>query len=266
MFYYKAVKHLRTENTSPALDIGILAHECLAAHYATGGVRTWEPIQAIEQELPEVANEVKRLLYAYFATYLKEDAETWDIRTVEQEIVGEVEHAGNKAQVYSRSDLLIRKKQPGEPSLPFGPCPDGVYIVDHKFMARMSKDLTDGYRMDGQFLLMAYLWHQQKLDDVFGPLKGFIINIVTKTKDIKLLRLTVNVAQEDIDRFIATMGPEIIEMHQKLIQERAEPNMENWKMNFGACKNPKGYGPCEFFELCASHGKLEHLYMISSKK
>lgn len=266
MFYYKSVKKYRTQSSSPALDIGILFHECLAAHYATGGKRTFEPLEALAEARPEIAHEVKRLLYAYFAEYLKTEIDYWDIRAVEREIIGTVEHNGVSAPAYSRLDLLIRKKTPDQPSMPYGPCPDGVYIVDHKAVGRMTKDLVDGYRMDGQFLLMAHLWKQQNFDEIYGPLKGFIINIVTKTKAVECKRLEVDISVEDRDRFYETMAPVIVELHTRMHDPQEMGDEKNWPMNFAACKNPKGYGTCEFFDMCVSHGKMAGLYQIGSKK
>jgi hypothetical protein len=266
MFYYKTVKKYRKVEPSPALDIGILFHECLAAHYSTGGQRTFEPLNACAESRPEIAHEVKRLLYAYFGAYLKEDAETWDVRAVETEIIGDITYGSSTAKVYSRLDLLVRKKTKDQPVDPFGPCPDGVYLVDHKVMARITRDLEEGYKMDGQFLLMGLLWHKNKLDEVYGPLKGFIINIVSKTKDVGLKRLVVNIQQEDYDRFEHTMAPTIVELHNRLASEDEKASEENWPMNFSVCKSPKGYGPCEYLDLCMSHGKMDKLYQIGSRK
>lgn len=265
MFWYRAVKKYRQQKSSDALDIGILIHECLAAHYSSGGQRTFLPLEAVQAERPEIAQEVKRLLYAYFAAYQKEDAETFDVRAVEQEIIGEVEHDGVKAPAYARLDLLIRRKRQDQEPLPFGPCPDGVWIIDHKCMARMSQDLLDGYLMDGQFLLMAYLWKKQKLDDYYGKLNGFIMNIITKTKSPELKRLQISISDRDIERFAKTMSPIIVEMHQRLDNPEERNNQEKWPMNFGICKSPSGYGPCEYLTLCTSHGEMAGLYEAPKK-
>lgn len=266
MFYYKSVKKYRPQSFSPALDIGILFHECLAAHYATGGKRTFDPLEALSTERPEIAHEVKRLLYAYFAEHLKTEVDTWDVRAVEREIIGTVEYRGKTAPAYSRLDLLIRKKTADQECLPYGPCPDGVYIVDHKAVGRLTKDLTEGYKMDGQFLLMAHLWKQQNFDAIYGPLKGFIINIVTKTKEVQCKRLEIDIQEDDMSRFAETMSPVIVELHSRMNDKDEIADEKNWPMNFAACKNPKGYGTCEFFDMCVSHGKLAGLYQIGVKK
>lgn len=263
LFYYKTVKKYKAPGTSDALDIGILIHECLAAHYQSGGTRTFEPLNAVQEARPEIATEVKRLLYAYFARYLKEEADTWDIRAVETEIIGDISHNDYIAKVYSRLDLLVRVKTKDDAVKPYGPCEDGVYIVDHKCHARLTRELEDGYRMDGQFLLMGLLWHKNNLDAVYGPLKGFIINVITKTKDVGLKRLTVDISPRDYARFERTMAPVITELHRRLETQRE--NEDHWEMNFAACKNPKGYGPCEFMDMCLSHGTMEQLYTIGKK-
>jgi len=133
MYFLESIKKLRQRKNSPALDIGTLAHACLAAHFSSGGIKTWEPILAIKDEVPELAAEVTRLLNAYFAKYGEEDAKTWDIRAVEHEIVGNAGLSTNDGgPISSRIDLLIRKKAADAQPAPYGPCQDGVYIVDHK--------------------------------------------------------------------------------------------------------------------------------------
>lgn len=265
MYYLGSVKKIRSRKTSPALDIGVLAHACLAAHYSSGGIKTFEPIDAVKDERPELAAEVKRLLYAYFGANNKEDIETWDIRAVEHEVVGEFEYNGTTAQASCRSDLIIAKRLPGEPVRPLGPCPQGVWIVDHKFHARMSQDLTEGYGMDGQFLLMDFLWKQQGMDEIFGPLNGFIINIVTKTKNPECRRIAINISDVDRARFARTMAPIVTELVER-INDPSVDDENNWPMNFAVCKNPKGYGLCTYWQLCQSHGKLSELYEIASFK
>lgn len=265
MYYLGSIAKVKSLKASPALDIGVLAHACLAAHYSSGGVKTWEPIDAVQGERPELANEVKRLLYAYFGANNKEDQESWDVRAVEHEIVGYFEHNGIQAPASARSDLVVAKKEPGAAPSPYGPCAQGVYIVDHKFHARMSQDLTEGYNMDGQFLLMKHLWKQQGLDDVFGPLNGFIINIVTKTKNPECRRIYVDITDEDLNRFVATMSPVVTELVTR-INAPDVAEVANWPMNYAVCKNPKGYGLCSFWQLCQSHGRLTELYQIASFK
>lgn len=265
MYYLGSIRKIKSRKTSPALDIGVLAHACLAAHYSSGGKKTWEPIEAVQTERPELAGEVKRLLYAYFAANNKEDQETWDIRAVEHEIVGSFEYDSISAPASARSDLVIAKKEPGAAPSPYGPCAQGVYIVDHKFFARMSQDLTEGYMMDGQFLLMKYLWKQQGLDEVFGKLNGFIINIVTKTKNPECRRIYVDITDEDLNRFVETMAPVVAEIVLRI--NAPDVNDErNWPMNYAVCKNPKGYGPCTFWHFCQSHGRLTELYEIAPFK
>jgi hypothetical protein len=260
MFYYKSIKKYRVQRSSEALDVGIVLHECLAAHYDSGGVRTFEPLAAIELERPDIATEVKRLLYAYFAAYQQEDIDTFDVRAVEREIIGEVEYKGTTAPVYARLDLLVRKKTKDQTVLPAGPCPDGVWIIDHKTSSRMSQDLLEGYKMDGQFLLMSYLWHQQNFDQIYGPLKGFVMNIITKTKNPELKRLQIDIGDDDRERFQRMVAPTIVEMHTRMQDDAEKANEDNWPMNFAMCKNPSGYGPCEYMTLCLSHGKMAHYY------
>jgi hypothetical protein len=271
MYYLESIKKMRPKRQSPALDIGTLFHACMAAHYLTGGQKTYEPLYAVKDEIPEVAQEVARLLSAYFAMYQQEEAQHWDIRAVEREVIGTVtaklpkKKKEHTAQLSCRFDLVIRKKAAGAPPDPYGPCPAGVYIVDHKCMAKMSYDLTEGYKMDGQFLLMAYLWRQQGLDAVLGKLNGFIINVITKTKQPECRRVDIAISDADVDRFIEQITPSVVEIDLNAKGPLAQ-DIENWPMNFGVCKSPRGYGLCKYFDFCSSHGAQENLYEISSWK
>jgi hypothetical protein len=137
-----------------------------------------------------------------------------------------------------------------------------VYVVDHKFLRAMTRDAVEGYAMDGQFLLMSLLWKRKRLEKVYGPLLGFIINVVTKTKVPECKRLEVVISDEDVLRFEETIRPVVVELQSRLDAPHKN-ELDNWPMNFAVCKNPRGFGLCPFWDLCASHGKLVDLYEIS---
>lgn len=264
MYFLESIRKLRSKKSSPALDIGTLCHACMAAHYYTGGQKTWEPLAVVEETQPELAAEVRRLLNAYFSRYADSEAATWDVRAVEFEVIGSISHNGATAPVSCRFDLLIRKKTEDQPSLAWGPSPEGVWIVDHKFLARLTRDIVEGYSMDGQFLLMAYLWRQQGLTNFFGPLNGFIINIVTKTQKPECKRLDIAIDDQDVERFANTIAPVTTEIDFRV--QTYGPNEEAWPMNFAVCKSPRGYGICKYHDLCASHGKNTDMYEVAPWK
>jgi hypothetical protein len=126
----------------------------------------------------------------------------------------------------------------------------------------MSRDLVEGYGMDGQFMLMYYLWKQKNLDKTLGPLRGYIINIITKTKDPECKRLRITLNEEDVVRFAKTLRPVAVEVEARM-RSPHKTDAERWPMNFAVCKSPKGYGICNFWDLCSSHGKLIDMYEVS---
>lgn len=271
MYYLESIKKMRPRKQSPALSIGTLFHECMAAHYSTGGQHTFDPLHALKDEYPDIVYEVNRLLQAYFAKYAVEEAQTWDIRAVENEVVGHFTYKPPRAKkerealVSCRHDLVIRQKQPGTPTAPAGPCADGVWIVDHKVMAAITRDLVSGYGMDGQFLLMAYLWKNRGLEKTLGKLNGFIINIVTKTKNVECKRLQVDISTEDVDRFASRMQ-DVVGLLDQRVNAKDSLDIEAWPMNFAVCKSPRGYGVCRFWDFCTSHGTQDALYEIAPLK
>lgn len=268
LYFLESVRKMRPRKSAPALEIGTLFHACMAAHYWTGGQKTYEPLHAVAEELPELVAEVSRLLQAYFAQYQQEEADTWDIRAVEQEVRGDMtaklpkKKKPHTAQVSCRFDLVIRKKKPGEPAAPYGPCKDGVYVVDHKVHRAITRDLVEGYGMDGQFLLMAYLWRQQNLSEVFGPLNGFVINIITKTKVPECKRLDVAISPDDVDRYAAMVAAPTVELDLR-VKGKTAKDIDEWPMNYSQCKSPRGYGICKFWDFCLSHGAHKELYDIA---
>lgn len=271
MYYLESVKKLRPRRSSPALDIGTLFHECMAAHYSTGGQHTYDPLHALKDEYPDVVFEVNRLMQVYFQKYALEESQTWDIRAVENEVVGFFPYKPPKAKkfrealVSCRHDLVVRIKPPGAPAHPAGPSPDGVWIVDHKVHKAITRDLVSGYGMDGQFMLMAYLWKNQNLDAKLGKLNGFIINIITKTREVECKRLLVNITDQDVERFAARMTDVVGRLDQR-VKAPDINDPETWPMNFSVCKSPRGYGTCKFWDYCLSHGTQEALYEIAPFK
>jgi hypothetical protein len=271
MYFLESIKKMRPRTSARALDIGTLFHECMAAHYSTGGKHTFDPLHALKDDYPDIVFEVNRLLQAYFAKHAYEEAQTWDIRAVENEVVGHFPYKPPKAKkfrealVSCRHDLVVRIKPAGAPIAPPGPSPDGVWVVDHKVHRAITRDLVSGYGMDGQFLLMAYLWRNQGLDATLGKLNGFIINIITKTREVECKRLHINISDQDVDRYAARMTDVVGRLDQRVKAKDAN-DMETWPMNFASCKSPRGYGICKFWDFCLSHGTQEALYEIAPFK
>lgn len=264
--YFQFVEGLRPKRPSAGLDVGTLGHMCLERHYLTGGQDTWKPLDAIKEHLPELAFEVRRLLDAYFARYAYQEATTWDVRAVEYDAHAELQGrpikgkwAGRlvRAPITCRFDLIVAAREPNAPCAPFGPAPQGVYVVDHKFYSALTRDAIRGFSLDGQFLSMATIWQLGRLDQTFGRLNGFIINAVIKTKQVQLQRLEVQIDQRDIDRFRPVLARQAVEFHSRLAAPHRRTE-DQWEMNVTSCISR--YGACRFFDLCESHGDLHDLY------
>jgi len=269
--YLQMVCGLQSQKPSDAMDQGVLYHACMESHYASGGRDTLGPLRAVESAVPEIAANVRRLIDAKFRRYGVEEAETWDIRAVEHEVIARVKGKARvgayrrrviEAPVSSKFDLIIAKRERNGPYAQFGPVKTGVWAFDHKTTGRLSRDKVGGFGMDPQFLLMAYNWRKARLDRVFGPLLGFIIEIVVATKEVGIERIEVRVDDRDADRYIQEMSSWFVDIESMLAlppEERAR--QELWPMNFAGCR--QAYGLCKYFDLCESHGAYRSLYTVA---
>src|SRR3990172_7505609 len=89
--YYRLVRGLQSARPSDAMDLGVLYHACMEAHYSSGGVNTYKPLEALASAVPELVAKARRLVDAKLRKYGRQEAETWDIRAVEREVVSIIE-------------------------------------------------------------------------------------------------------------------------------------------------------------------------------
>lgn len=271
--YLSMIRKLEQVDQRPGREIGILVHACLARHYKTGGVETWKPLEIVEGDYPEMAHETRRILAALFAKHGEEEAQTWDIRAVEHAVTAKIRGIGTEGPfagmriscpISCRFDLIVALKKPEDAPGPLGLVETGVYIVDHKTTSSISRTSLTGYSLDGQILMNCLIWRLAKLDKVFGPLKGFIVNIIAKTKEIRVERLRIATTEEDLDRFIAMIRPKVLEAWSRLHAPHKR-NESRWPMNLTSCRT--GFGTlCDYFDYCESHGRAGSLYKIKGSR
>lgn len=265
--FYSQVMNIEPIKSSPGRDIGTLCHACLARHYKTGGQDTFGPLEIVEPYYPQYAAMARKLLNALQLRYGYEESQTWDVRAVEAahgfEMRGTIPVGSGKrirthGKLTCRYDLLVAQREPGAAPRAFGvPAPTGVSIVDHKFVASMSRAYITGFSMDGQVLANALVYVRSGLEQIYGPLKSFIVNVVPKTKDPQPDRIEIVITHRDLVRFEEVIRPWALELawrHQQSYRTR----VARWPMNLASCK--PGPWTCDYFDLCESHGDAINLY------
>ncbi len=268
--FYTLVKGYQPLRPSDALDKGTLFHSCMECHFRSGGQETEKPLQVVEADMPELVAKVRRLIRARMQMWGAEEARTHDIRALEYEVVCRIEgkatmgaYAGHYvvAPVSSKFDLVFGRRAPDAPLAPPGPLPDGVSILDYKTTSRATRDKTAGYGMDAQLLLMAYNWRAGGLDQVFGPLRSIIIELIVDTKELPLRHLEIMVEDADVERFMRFLIPWAVNLESMLaLAEGERDDEENWPMNYAGCHT--AYGLCKFWDLCETRGRATSLYAV----
>lgn len=130
-------------------------------------------------------------------------------------------------------------------------------LVTHNTVASLRRSYLTGYGMNGQLLMNALVFKLGGLERVYGPLKGFILNIIVKTKTVQTERLQVSITPEDLIRFEDMIRPHVAELWAR----RRSPHKRrasHWPMNMASCSGE--YGLCDYFDLCESHGRARSLY------
>jgi hypothetical protein len=67
----------------------------------------------------------------------------------------------------------------------------GAYVVEHKSAGRFDDATLNGWHNDGEIIQQIHLWTRLHLDNVFGPLRGVIVNILGKQKPPQFQRRIV---------------------------------------------------------------------------
>jgi hypothetical protein len=213
------------------LQTGGLYHVCLALHYCRQlepGAPGWRPnlpppldfIDAVEEEKPELAfvEEARRMLYGYMEHWQNDSLRPLAIES----------GAGIKGVHTSRYDMVAEEMNVG-----------GVWITEHKSAFAETTDVMEGWFLDGEIIGEVYSWRLSKLDEVYGPLMGVIVNLGFKARPPTYKRLHVPVPEsvlEDYARDRAHWGA--VRDHYRRIGY--------WPRKLQGCKGPFGKN-----DLCA---------------
>jgi hypothetical protein len=130
-----------------------------------------------------------------YAIYYKADPITWDIVHVEREL--DVMYRGFRLR--GKIDLKVKQK-------------NGLWIVDHKTMSRLNRDVVAGW--DFRFQFMFYIWLMSMIDK--DKIEGYIVNGVKKPE----LRVKQN---ETIQGFAARVREDMIANPDKYFYREEYP-------------------------------------------
>jgi len=260
LYWLKYVKRMKLAEPSHPLEIGGLVHECLAAYFQT--FLDWaddESSKACDQAclesmfrlvdlntkpIPHIANEARRLLQGWLVINGPGTSHDERARTLAVEAFAEVNRDGFPYS--TRFDRLL-----WDPEL------DGVVIEETKTASRYSESLLLGYRMDPQFLGQQYVYRRGRLDRKYGPLRGYRVNLIVKTKGPDVYQETVPILVPQIRDWMQDKK----RMWSRLVLCEAEGR---WPKRRANCVM---YGRrCEAHDHCACLGKGAGAYRGWVKK
>lgn len=121
----------------------------------------------------------------------------------------------------------------------------GLYLSEFKSAKSITKDLVEGYQLDLQIL--GQVWLVRRCVDIealgFGPLRGVVIDIITKQQTPRVERVFVQPSEQHLQAFELAMGDwvAVLDFHAS----------RNFPRAFGKCIGPdRGYRRCSYFDLC----------------
>ena len=241
-YYLKFVKRIKPKAPKKALEIGGLVHEMIGHYYDSVLAKrseeealdsAWELCNRAAQITPEYAAEARRLMTAWFGTYAQSGIASPKEQVIDVECLAEVE----KPFPYStRIDAVLWR--------------NGAYIHETKTASRMSSLLLDGYEMNSQFLGQMYLWDKTDLKKHYGPLKGFIVDLIVKTKEVQLDRINVKIDPKQLRRWEKNMKWIVAELSQCEAHGHWPQHMSNCTMYAQRCS---------YFNYCATGGNMKGL-------
>jgi hypothetical protein len=242
-YFLKYKKEMPIERKSTALDLGSVVHAFLAVYYQrlidaeADAPLTAEPGVLCDKLLDLgasaiIVNEGWRLFEAY-ANFWEHNGDYLIPRAVEFRVSDP--HEPRTA----RYDLVAEV-------LPGGHLMPGIYCINHKTTSRLTRDLTEGYHLDGQILDEIALYTRAGLHRRFGPLQGVIINILVKTAVPNFHREIVSPPTFQLRR-----QAKDLRVHRAMLGIYEATN--TWPRSLGSCVGR--YGFCDFWEHCREGGK-----------
>jgi hypothetical protein len=228
---------LRPERPSEALTVGWLYHYCLQRYYEKyklgdpqGGLKAAYEIVNIlggEQGYAPTVNVLENVLNGYFERYEDED-KNWKILAVEETL----QYAYGPFELSARLDLIIEDA--------------GTWLCEHKTSRAITDDLVDNYQLD--FQILAQLWLATHTLDLsqYPRLRGIRVNIATKTRTPKYVRVEVCPSPAHLQAFEQQV------MDWLKVRDFFEGL--GWPQSFGRCAGySRGYSKCQYYELCHGH-------------
>lgn len=117
----------------------------------------------------------------------------------------------------------------------------GIYIGEHKSASNLGISNREGWHLDGEVVGQIHLWERAGLHELFGPLEGVVVNIVTKTKVPQFHR-------EVVAPFRNLVAGQARALDYWDAQMRMCQSTGYWPKALASCRNR--YGLCEYFQIC----------------
>ena len=269
---------------SMALMVGTAFHDAMEQFYATKGARVNVATLQFEDHVIPSAEDLQELEYwnhvlpmmvKAYAIYYKDDFDIMEVLQIEEE----VDVVWNDFRLRGKIDLRFNE-------------PNGLFILDHKTTARLTRETVAGW--DFRFQFMFYLWLKTiQKPEIKKELKGYWINAVKKPElRVKknetipqfALRVFEDMVQEPEkyfyrERFFVTKDllehfeNQVVLPRINLIKAIADSKTPRWlaegilfNKNTDECQHYTG-APCPYIDLCR-HGqdKMGFLYRQRDKK
>jgi hypothetical protein len=255
--YFAHVLGLRLAKEKRHFAFGKLYHYCLEAHYKTAGQKTFVPCEAVRHAGDaEMAEQVTNLVRVQLNKHGAEEAQTWAPLAVENQLVYWMEPAKINGKTYyipltCRLDMLIAIVRQGQEYPKQGePYAHGVTHVDWKTASSATKDLTDAYALDPQFLHNALIHMRGQASAQFGPLASVLIHIAVKharpDPERSMIRFEVPHPVSAIEEYYHTEArPQAICLTEMLLT--ASGDMTRWPKDHRVCSQKY---MCDYVSIC----------------
>lgn len=259
---------LRSKWDDEALTVGFLAHHAREHYYeahkaAQVGLSvaerqtellwrgqedaeraSWAAIEAVRTEpgytnaplgskFPSTWNQLESVWASFLDSYRR--AERWLVVATEETV--RFTDPRTRLDYSARLDSLVVDYDRG-----------GLYLGEFKTARAVTRDLVEGYQLDLQIL--GQVWLMRRCVDIealgHGPLKGVIIDIITKQKTPRVERVVVYPSEQHLKAFELAMEDWVLALDFHASR--------NYPRAFGKCIGPdRGYRRCAYFDLCHLH-------------
>lgn len=244
MVYYRAIAaHQQVCRPSTACPIGnghlptewqhfFWGNQREAGQAAFAAIQHLQGVEGYDNGIDGIYQINERCLEAYFSTYWRTDR--WEIVAVEETLIRE----GLPVDYSARLDLIIHDYKD-----------DGLWVTEHKTAKFINADLVDNYEMDLQILGQKWLMLQCVDLAAYPHFKGVLINLVSKARTPKLVRVPVSPSPAHLREFVNTIASLPV---QQRVYERL-----GWPKFLGHCSGyARGYSHCQFYDLCHDYPEI----------